>query len=162
MVLLIKSLVFSHLNYMPCVWGIASSQDLKQVDKLIRCAARLVLNKTRRDSITDIISNDLKWLGPKQLFYRALLITMFKIMKYDNSPELVKEMFAENCSIHSYSTRNKLKLHPLTAPTKEMGKKCFSYLGATAWNECVINKNTSLVTFKTNLTKFILNNVNRL
>jgi hypothetical protein len=82
---------------------------------------------------------------------------MYKILKCNSSPAYFKELFKENCSIHSYSTRNKHNLHPLVAPTKEMGKNCISYFGAVNWNNCAIDKNISFDLFKNKVTEYVFN-----
>src|SRR5438874_10634999 len=96
---------------MACAWGLANSVYLKQIEKLIRTSARLVSNKRKYDSITDVINNELHWLGPKQLHQRSVLCLMYKILNCDYSPSFFKDLFVINAIVHSYKTRNANLLH---------------------------------------------------
>jgi hypothetical protein len=162
MIVLIKAMVLSHLNYLPSVWGVASSANLKPVEKVIRCAARLVLNKKRSDSVSMIVNNELSWLGPNQLYYRAVLMTMYKIMLYEQSPLYFKELFRPNAEIHQHKTRGRDKLHITFNPSSEAGKKCITYVGATSWNDCKVDKNLQFVNFKKELSDYALTKIGRM
>ena len=129
---------------------------------MIRCAARFVTNRRRSDPVSDVLSCDLHWLGPTQLYKRAILLIMYKIINFSHAPVFFKDLFKDNCSVHSYTTRNRNNLHLSVTPATELGKFCISYNGVMLWNNCPVMKNLSLFNFKLKLTEHLLSNCERI
>lgn len=164
MIILIKGLVFPHLNYMACVWGLACKDDLKSIERVIKTCARLVMKSSKQESITDKLNNVLKWMGPKQLFYSSILRFMYKLIKCDYGPELFKSMFKSNSDVHDHNTRFASNLHQGILPRLEYGKKCIEFLGAHLWTKYCsdsIDSYESYDKFRRVTKEFLLCNVDR-
>lgn len=65
--ILVQALVFSILNYEFIILASnCSNKETSSFDQMIRHAARFVLVKTKHESITEHISNELEWLFTEQ------------------------------------------------------------------------------------------------
>jgi len=161
MIILIKSMVLSHLNYMTIIWGVANQNELKAVERVLKHSARLVTKRRRHDPITESL-NELKWLGPKQMFYRSLLCFMYKTIKLESSPTYFKEILNLYPQEQGYFNKLRTNLRINFMPRNEMGKKCITYRGVKAWNELNIDTSVSFKTFKINVCNHLLMSKERL
>jgi hypothetical protein len=155
LITLIRSMVFPHMHYLANVWGCANASCLKTVEKFLKHAAKLVLKKKKYDSVSEQVTNTLKWLGPKQMHVKSIMCTMFKVMNDDNSPVLFKELFIQNSYIHLHNTRQAQQLH-LTRNSKSI-----AVCGAEIWNQIDFDKECSMNCFKKRANIFVLENCNR-
>jgi hypothetical protein len=68
LLVLVNSLVLSNLNTMAAIWGSADQVNLKILEKVIKSAGRLVLNKKWSESVSNEIAEVLHWLVPSSLY----------------------------------------------------------------------------------------------
>jgi hypothetical protein len=80
---------------------------------------------------------------------------MYKIIYDEHSPELFKELFVLNSTVHSHSTRNANLIH-YTRSEKVIGKRKVVCNGAKLWNELDFDTECSLNSFKKRVTQFVL------
>jgi len=158
--LLVNTLVLSNLNNMSCVWGMANNSHLKSIHKIMKAAARLIFNKTRRESVTEIINTNLKWLNPQKLYIKSLLCHMFKLINNPDAPAYFKDQINFNRDVQTYSTRSCNDLNHLIHPRTKYGNNSFLYSGIWYWNKYT-NSNTSLLgiqykSFSKNVVKILL------
>jgi hypothetical protein len=154
-------MIFPHITYLSNVWGMATACNLKPVEQFIKCAARLALGKRKYDKISSDLNNSLCWLGPKQLYVKSVLCTMYKIINDPHAPTVFKEMFMYNSDLHTHATRqvNDLKVLYLKS---ELARKCFSITGARLWNNKSVDPNCSLNQYKKKITLWVLANCDRI
>jgi len=155
MVLLVKSMIFSHLNYMICIWGSAKKSLIKQVEGITRAAARLVLCKGKYDSISDDICNVLKWLSIRNLEKKSVLCHMFKILKGRLHPDFLINYFEECGLNHNFNTRGSNQLRQ-NVFRKEIYRRSFRYRGSQYWNACQHKSDLNIHIFSTNITRALL------
>jgi len=135
---------------------------IKSVERILKTAARLVTKIAGRDSVTDKLNNELRWLGPKQLYYRSILCIMYKLRVNDNAPQLLKDLFKTTSEVHNYFTRSTSNVFQSAMPIREIGTKCFEHIGAKLWNVYGSEmESLSFVHFKWYCNQMMLENVDR-
>lgn len=77
-------MVNSILNYISCVWGVASQQNLNAAERVIQVLARLVLHKRKFDPASLDTKLDLNWLFPKDMSIFRTFFIISKIVKLNN------------------------------------------------------------------------------
>jgi hypothetical protein len=127
------SIVVSLLNYMSCVWGVTSKQNLCIAEKVIRSLARLVLNKRKYDPVASDIKLDLKWLFPQEMSEFRSLCNMFKIVKFNNVPYF-SDYFSKINNVHEHSTRTCNNNYRSIKPRTEYAKNSFNFKAISLWN----------------------------
>jgi len=132
------------------VWGSASAQLIKHLDCVIKAAARLVYRKKRRDSISDLIKSELKWLMTDDLVKLLTLSCIHKLMFSEFKPEYFDNFFPSNSDIHSYNTRSSRNIH-LNSVIKTSSKRSFKVRATNLWNSCKYKDIATYSLFKKNV-----------
>jgi hypothetical protein len=104
LLVLVNSLVLSNLNTMAAIWGSADQVNLKILEKVMKSAARLVLNKKWSESVSNDIAEVLHWLMPSSLYKKSLLSLMYKLVHNPYAPEYFRERLNKISEIHRYGT----------------------------------------------------------
>jgi len=154
MIVLIKAMIFPHLNYTSSVWGSATCDVTKHFNTVIKAAGRLVLCKKRRDPIYELINDELGWLMADKMAKVSILCCMHRVFYNENSPEFFNNYFLTNENVHTHNTRNAKNIH-VTSINKMSTKRSFKWRGAELWNSCMFKHVSNFVSFK----KMILRNV---
>jgi hypothetical protein len=134
LVILAQSLVLSNLNNMCVIWGTADQSTLKALDKIVKSAAKLVLNKRRSDSVLEELTESLRWLMPKFLHQKSLMCTVHKLINCSRSPAYFRERITYNSEIHRHNTRSRDEIHIPIQPKTKYGTKAFIHNGFKLWN----------------------------
>lgn len=153
------AVVISILNYMSCVWGVASQRNLIVAERVIRSLARLVLRKRKFDPVSSDIKLDLNWLFPKDMSIFRTLCIMYKIVKLNNVP-FFDGYFCKLSEFHNHMTRGSSNnnFRSTMKPRTEFGRNSFNFRGILLWNSLPndIKDELSYVTFKNKLRTYLL------
>jgi hypothetical protein len=133
MVTLIKTLIFSHFNYMAVIWGKATKKAQAPLRRVIKQCGRLALAKRKYDPISTNIRENLKWLFPEMVYKKAVFSHTFRILRCTESPEIWKNQFVVNSQIHEHRTRQETQLHHPYLPRTSAGEKTFQYTAYSLW-----------------------------
>ena len=147
--LFVNSYILPHIDYCCIVWGNCSKTLLHNIEKLLKRAARLILDEVLdRENTTPshVLFAKLRWmsLAARIDYHRA--IQMYKCVNGMYS-EGMSEMFAQSREVHDHNTRaaNKNNVY-----VSHHHSKSFAHLGTTVWNEIPhqIRNSKSLASFK--------------
>jgi len=98
-------------------------------------------------------------LPVNQLFILQILTLVHTFFYHNNElPEIYREYFVINSTVHSHSTRQKSDLH-ICSVQKSIGQKSIQYVGSVLWNEIphLLKNPMSRYTFKRKLKAHLLN-----
>lgn len=151
------AIVLSILSYMSCIWSATCSKNLRIVENVIRCLARLVLKLKKFDPVANMIKCDLKWLFPRDMGEFKILCIMYKLVKYNMVP-FFNEYFKRANSIHEHNTRSCNNFRSIEKPKTEFLRKSFHYRAIGLWNNLPSDITTaqSYDTFKCKLKDYML------
>ena len=125
--MLVHSVVSSRLDYCNSLFFNMSKANLNKLQKVQNTAARLVLRKRKRESI----SNDIKklhWLRIESRVIFKILLLVFKSVHGMCSKNLELDFKSFNCRPEDF-----LKLKVIFAKTK-FGERRYSYFAPRLWN----------------------------
>ncbi len=126
---IIDTLVISKINYCASVWSNTSDMNIKKIQLIQNCAARLITGLSKYDHISSTLES-LNWLPMKEHFlYRDTILT-FKCInglapsylcdKFEN------EQWQRSATIHDRDTRNNKKLQ-IPQYRTTCGQRTFKY-----------------------------------
>ena len=137
--ILVSSLVMSHLDYANSLLYGLPACDIDKLQCVQKCAAKLVLNKSKYDSRTQAFI-DLYWLPIWACIDNKILTPVYTCLNQEALKYLMDML------IQKVSTRNGLqsnKLHNLLEIPKVRSKtfaaRSFSYMGPTLWYDLLDN-----------------------
>ena len=129
---LVNAYVFSRLNYASIVWLNKPTSFVKnKVNKIVRSAARFVLDKKKFDHVTDDINLVLEWLNCKYRFQYEILVFCLKINRELCPNYFVNYIHLDN--ITSKSTRNNYYFRPTIQFNTHWGERSIRYIGPLLW-----------------------------
>jgi hypothetical protein len=156
--ILANSLILSKLKYAGIVWSINNKNIQKQVDKMIRIAARFVFCKRKYDKVSDEINFNLEWLNCKYCFKFEVLKLAYKINE-GSCPDYFKNYLVLD-NPKEVTTRNCNYFIPNFKAKSSWGESTFKMIGSNLWlnldNE--IKQASSFAIFKIKLYAVLLNN----
>ncbi|CAL8143432.1 unnamed protein product [Orchesella dallaii] len=131
-VTLINAFIFSVLSYASIIWmNNLNNACMSMIDKVIKAAARYVLNKRKYDSLTKNICSDLEWLFSKGKYVLECL-KMTYMFTYTSQCG-----YFNNYLDFSYTTvqktRNNVYRKPATSPKTIWGERSFKYRAVNMW-----------------------------
>ena len=144
----------SKINYCSSVWANTSDNNIKKIQLIQNCAARLIAGVSKYDYISPTLST-LGWLTIKEhLVYRDALLT-FKSINNIAPPYLCDKFglwFGERNRIHNRDTRRNGDLDIPKSKTSS-GQRSFKYRGTKIWNglNADLKSTSKLNCFKTKL-----------
>jgi len=128
-ILLVNAICLPLINYALLAWGSAANNNLKPIIKSFRTAARICLNKSKYDNISDSITTELKWMYPTTLFDYKLLCLMHTLI-YDQCPEMLKSIV----NLRVRNGRNGVKLQSNNVAKNKYGERLLDVLGSQKFN----------------------------
>jgi hypothetical protein len=156
---LVHAFISSRLDYCNSLLFGISSTLIRQLDSVLRAAARLVLRKRRFDSITSDIRDQLHWLPVQQRIEFKLCTIVFNCI-HGSAPPYLSEMLKSTASVaglrgHRSATRGDLIIP--RSKTMRFGPRSFEVTGPTIWNSLPtdIRNCASLISFKKLLKTFM-------
>ena len=148
---LVNAFVTSRLdNLNSLLYGIPDTQ-LKRLQKVQNCAARLIVRQKKINHIT-LILKDLHWLPVKYRIDYKILLLVFKCV-IGKAPEYLSSLITPYVPTRPLRSESQLLLQELQNIKKQIGQRAFSCCGPKLWNQLpfTLRKCTSLSAFKTQL-----------
>ena len=128
---IIDTLVISKINYCASVWSNTSDMNIKKIQLIQNCAARLITGLSKYDHISSTLES-LNWLPMKEhLLYRDTILT-FKCIN-GLAPSYLCDKFEKRNEIHDRDTRNNKKIQIPQYHTT-CGQRTFKYRATKIWN----------------------------
>jgi hypothetical protein len=142
---LVHAVVTSRLDYCNFLFFGATKTLLSKLQRIQNTAARLILRKSKRDSISSCLKQ-LHWLNIEQRSAFKLLILVYKCL-HDSAPALLSCLLTPSSSSRSSSNLE------TTFHDTMYGRRAFSYCAPRLWNSIPLDIRTSssLAVFKCNL-----------
>ena len=151
--LLYNALVLLHFDYCASVWGSTSTTNIIRLQRLQSRAMRVILNAAPRTHIEDLLDR-LKWMSVKQRLSFSRMVLLWKITQ-GSAPEYLLDKVHFAHQQHGYKTTSSVSEN-LYIPHGH-SNSLFTE-SATMWNTLPPNmrNNSNIVTFKKQLTRYIL------
>ena len=131
LVTIINTLIMSKISYCSSIWSNTSDDNIKKIQLIQNCAARLVSGKAKYDHISPSLK-ELGWLPIKEyLQYRDAVLTHKCIN--NQAPSYLCEKFTRRNQIHDRTTRNQNELD-IPKYRTTTGQRTFKYRGTKIWN----------------------------
>ena len=155
---LYNAFIYPYFNYCIAVWGNTYDSYLKPLITLQKRAVRIIANAAFRDD-TEPLFKKLKILSISKL--HTYFVQLF-VFNYNNEllPEIFRDFFVGNSSIHDHFTRQVDNLHvPIFRLSQSyrtvrcFGVKTFNYFLTR------IRMNCTYCTYKRHLKHYLINNV---
>jgi hypothetical protein len=147
---LVNAFVTSRLdNLNSLLYGIPDTQ-LKRLQKVQNCAARLIVRQKKIDHITPILK-DLHWLPVKYRIDYKILLLVFKCV-IGKAPEYLSSLITPYVPTRPLRSESQLLLQEISTK-KQIGQRAFSCCGPKLWKQLplTLRKCTSLSAFKIQL-----------
>ena len=157
-VLLINSLIFSHLNYCCSIWGKCTEKLQYEIQKCINFAAKVASNGKylKRDHVTKLL-RDLKWINFNSILQLNEASFMYKYLYVSADSNVKKINFDLRNKVSQRITRNHSDVH-IDYRRTAVGQKAVSVSGAKLWNSIPMNirNSNTTVTFKSHMFQHLL------
>ena len=144
------SLIYSYIIYCNEIWGLGYATHRKKLFSLQKRAVRIICNKPKFEH-TDPLFKELGILKVNDI--NSFLITnfMFKF-HYNELPNIFKDMFTYNNSVHSHNTRQNYLLH-VPIVRGNLTYMNIRYAGVVNWNKAarLLLHDCTIDTFKKRL-----------
>jgi hypothetical protein len=155
---LVHAVVTSRLDFCNSLYFSAPKYLLLKLQRVQNAAARLVLKRCKRDSISACLDH-LHWLNVEQRIAFKVLITVYKCL-HDSSPILLSNLLlpCTSSSRHSANTIN------ISFQQSKYGRRSFSYTAPRLWNclPLLIRSANSLPVFKSKLKTYLFSSYDSL
>ena len=133
---LVRALVHSRLDYCNSILANAPSGLLRQLQSVLRAAARLVLRLPARSQVSDLMHEILHWLGINKRVTFKLCVIGYKC-QHELSPDYLSSMCVSSCSIPGRASLRSSTVSTHLVPrvsTKSIGMRGFFYACPSIWN----------------------------
>ena len=132
--LLVKSLIFPHLDYCSLIWSNAATSQLSLLDRLLNRAGRVILRAPSRTQ-TCTVYERLGWEKLERRRLNQLNVMMFKCLN-GLAPPYLCSIITRVSAYHSHSTRSHTAGNVvLPLPRSEAGRRTLKFRGSQAWNK---------------------------
>ena len=155
---LVLSFITCHIDYGNAMMYGLPDTSIQKLQRLQNAAARLIMQKSRRDSISGILKN-LHWLPVRYRINYKLCLLVYKCLN-GTGPAYLKDLLTvPTKSRNLRSSADPLKLEIPRVKTETFGKRAFKFAAPTTWNEVPyrIRDSASLPIFKSKLKTFYFN-----
>jgi hypothetical protein len=125
--MLVHAVTTSRLDYCNSLFVNMNKANLFKLQKVQNAAARLVVRKTKRQSVARAMK-ELHWLRVESRIIFKILLMVYKCVKGQCSENLKIKYKMYNCRQQDY-----LQLQTKSVNTKH-GKRTFDYVGPRLWN----------------------------
>ena len=161
---LVLGLVMSHLDYYNAIFYGLPKVYLKRLQRVQNVAAKLVLNKSCRDSVTECMIH-LHWLTIKSRINYKILTLTHKCV-HGEAPKYLTDLITE-WAVRRDGLRSVEKVNMLEAPytkCKSFGARSFKSVAPHLWNNLPneIRGIQTYETFKKSLKTYLFNSVYKL
>ncbi len=158
-IIVIQSLVMSHIKYCLSIWGTTNSALINKIQKLQNFAARVAVGGLKKYDHVSPAFRELKWLKVRQLNTFHIATAMFKFIN-----NVYPDWLFSFLTVHDTTASITRQQNNLVVPRSrtETGARAFSVIGPKVWNSlpCDLTSITSLPRFKSKLSTFILSDAN--
>ena len=157
LVTLYYSFVYPYLQYGVIAWGNTYANIIDPIVKLQKKIVR-VISASSWNAASDPIFKSLNLLPVSKIYILNVLLFMYK-EHFCILPNVFGSMFTHNYEVHSYFTRQ-LDSYHVSTWRLEMVRRSVRIQGVHYWNliQGKIDVNTSFVTFKYHVKKYLLSN----
>lgn len=116
------------------VWSSCTRSNVIRIEKLLKSAARIILDATYDERSEDLFSK-LGWKTFSQSLKQKRLIMVYKSLN-GHTPPYMRDMFEYTHSVHDHGLRStsSLALY-MSGDRTDFNNKRFSYIGAKEWND---------------------------
>ena len=152
---LVHSFVTSHIDYgNAMLYGLPDS-SINKLQRLQNAAARLIMMKSKRDSISEILKS-LHWLPVRQRIHFKICLMVYKCLN-GKGPQYLQELLQNRPHTRTLRSSSQNLLLVPKMRTETFGKRAFVYAGPKLWNELPlhIRDSDSLIDFKKKLKTFL-------
>ena len=133
--------VYPLFTYCIDVWGHCSSQSFHSLFKLQKRAVR-VITSSKKFSHTAPLFQSLNILPLSELYIFSVAIFMFKF-HHRLLPTSLDDLFHQNATVHSVSTRQQYLLH-VQLIHSEISKKSIRIRGVKLWNKILTDRHLNV------------------
>ena len=160
-IILCESIVLSQFNYCDLVYSSMDKYLKQKIQKVQNLCLRFIFDIKRNDSTDyNLLRKELKWLDMNSRRLKHGLTLIYKIL-HNLSPNYLRDSFSLVHEIHNVNTRrsnNDIWL-PKTI-TSRIHRRSYTFEMANMYNKLPedIKNSTSVITFKKNITKLLLEN----
>ena len=158
-IIVIQSLVLSHINYCLTIWGTTTSSLIDKIQKLQNFAARVAVGGIKKYDHVSPAYRELKWLKIRQKHTNDICCTMFKIIN-----NVYPDWLYSFPTVHDSTASVTRQQNNLIVPRSktDTGARAFAVTGPKLWNSLPFNitSTTSHGSFKSKLRNFILSDLN--
>ena len=135
--MLVHAVISSRIDYCNSMFFNMSRSNLYKLQKVQNAAARLIVRKRKRESISSTLK-DLHWLEVESRIMFKILLLVYKCIHGMCSANLSQKLKYKkhNCRPEDY-----LQLETRKVSTK-YGKRTFEYAGPRLWNALPLNTRT--------------------
>ena len=159
---LVRALVFSRLDYCNGLFAKAPDYLLAQLSGVMRAAARLILQLTRKSHVFDAIRRQLHWLDISERV-RFKLCVLARLCIHGSAPSYLSKYYIPVSSIAGRSHLRSAASEDLFIPatnTVTIGPRAFAVACPAAWNSLpwqnsMRDKSMSLTTFRKKLKTYL-------
>ena len=134
--MLVHSLISHRMDYCNSLFYNIDKSNLEKLQKVQNAAARLIVRKRRRESISGTIK-DLHWLRVESRIIFKILLLVYKSINGTSSKNIELEFKSHNCREKEFLM---LKLHFYKT---KYGKRTFKYNAPRLWNALPLNVRTA-------------------
>ena len=106
---------------------------IRKLQRLQNAAARLIVRKTKRDSISTILKQ-LHWLPVRQRISFKIATLVYKCLN-NSGPSYLSEMLTIRQPKRTLRSSSKFLLDENTVTTKTFGTRSFRFAGPFVWNK---------------------------
>ena len=122
-------MITSRLDFCNSLYFGAPKYLLSKLQRVQNCAARLILLKHKRDSIS-FCMNHLHWLNIEQRSVFKVLTLVYKCL-HDSAPILLADLLSPSASFSRNTMAHSLEVAFYDTP---YGRRAFSYCAPRLWN----------------------------
>ena len=127
---LICSYIFSKIDYCNVMYYRLSSINIKKLQHVQNCAARLVTGQNIRSSVDNLFTQ-FHWLKVRERILYKMLLTVHKCL-HQQAPNSL-------CKLLQYAELQRLMNLRETKTRGRFGERCFSHAGPKLWNALPFN-----------------------
>ena len=149
--------VYPHISYGIEVYANTSCSVLDKLCKLNNKLLRILLSANFETPVIELY-NSFRLLPIPLLYESKMLIFMFNSLHNShNLPEVFKDYFKSNSTVHKYNTRQSSNLH-LDCVSSNVGQRQTKFYASKCWNSLPqeLKEFTNISSFKKNIRKYLL------